>query len=66
MALSLKKRNFDMINDERLDPIYMAATEAIEEAIVNAMLAADDMTTLRPPGLVCRALEADQLLTFFT
>ena len=55
-----------MINDERLDPVYMAATEAIEEAIVNAMLAADDMTTLRPPGLVCRALETNQLLKFFT
>ena len=59
-------RSFDMINDERLDPVYMAATEAIEEAIVNAMLAADDMTTLRPPGLVCRALETNQLLKFFT
>jgi D-aminopeptidase len=59
-------RNFDMINDERLDPIYMAATEAIEESIVNAMLAAEDMTTLRPPGLVCRALDVNQLRPFFT
>ena len=59
-------RHFEMINDERLDPVYMAATEAIEEAIVNAMLAADDMTTLRPPDLVCRALEANRLLEFFT
>ena len=30
--------------------IYLAAVEAIEEAVVNAMLAAEDMTTLRPLG----------------
>jgi D-aminopeptidase len=59
------KRSLETINDELFDPIYMAATEAIEEAVINAMLAADDMTTLRPPGLVCRAIDADRLSVFF-
>ncbi len=59
------RRSLEMINDDLFDPVYMAATEAIEEAVVNAMLAAEDMTTLRPSGLVCRALDADRLSAFF-
>jgi D-aminopeptidase len=59
------RRSLEIINDELFDPIYMAATEAIEEAIINAMLAAEDMTTLRPGGMVCRAIDATRLSTFF-
>jgi D-aminopeptidase len=58
--------SMNLINDELLDPIYMAATESIEEAIVNAMLAAEDMTTLRPKGLICRAIDPDRLSKYFT
>lgn len=50
------------INDEVFDPIYMAAVQAIEEAVINAMIAAEDMTTLRPAGLICRAIDHGQLL----
>ena len=53
--------SLETINDEAFDPIYMAAVEAIEEAVVNAMLAAEDMTSLRPPGLVCRAIDGARL-----
>lgn len=63
--LAGSRRSFEIINDELFDPIYMAATEAIEEAIVNAMLAANDMTTLRPPGRVCRAIDANHLTAIF-
>ena len=59
--LAALRRNFVMINDEAFDPIYLAAVEAVEEAVVNAMLAADDMTTLRPAGRVCRALDGRRL-----
>lgn len=31
-----------IVNDEHLDPIYLAAVESVEEAVVNAMLAAED------------------------
>ena len=55
----------EAINDELLDPVYLAATECIEESVVNALLAADDMTTLRPSGLTCRAIDSSKLLTFF-
>ena len=55
------RRSFEMLNDEGFDPIYLAAVEAIEEAVVNAMLAAEDMTTLRPPGLTCRAIDPQRL-----
>lgn len=55
------RRTFEMISDQMFDPIYMAAVEAIEEAVVNAMLAAEDMTTLRPAGHVCRAIDGARL-----
>ncbi len=54
--------SFDWVNDEQCDPIYLAAVESVEEAVVNALLAAEDMTTLRPAGHICRALDHDQLL----
>ncbi len=60
--LAALRRDFVMINDEAFDPIYLAAVEAIEEAVVNAMLAADDMTTVRPAGHVCRALDGERLM----
>jgi D-aminopeptidase len=44
------------------DPYYLAAVEATEEAVLNAMLAARDFTTLKPAGKTCRALDADLLL----
>jgi D-aminopeptidase len=51
-----ERLTFDAVNDDRLDPIYLAAVEAIEEAVVNAMLAAEDTPTLKPSGKVCRAV----------
>lgn len=59
------RRRFEMISDEQFDPIYMAAVESIEEAVINAMLAAGDMTTLRPAGHVCRAIDGERLRNFF-
>lgn len=32
-----------MLNDERIDPVYEAAVQAVEEAVINAMLAARPM-----------------------
>ena len=55
-------RDFRYLADELFDPIYLAAVEATEEAVVNALVAARDMTTLRPPGLVCRAIDQDALV----
>lgn len=44
------------LNDEKLDPVYMAAVEAVEEAVLNALLAAEDTPTARPSGSICRAI----------
>jgi len=44
----------NMLADERIDPIYTATVQATEEAIINAMLAAETMTGadyLRVPAL---------------
>jgi D-aminopeptidase len=50
------------VNDELLDPVFEATVEAIEEAVVNAMLAAEDAPTLRPPGKIVRAIDSAALL----
>jgi len=60
--LSSKRMTFDYINDEAFDPIYMAAVETVEESVINALVAADDMTTLRPGGLTCRAIDHARLV----
>jgi D-aminopeptidase len=41
--------------------LYLAAVEAVEEAVVNAMVAADSMTTVRPSGKLCRAIDHNRL-----
>lgn len=54
--------SMDCLNDEIFDDLYLAAVEAVEEAVLNALVAARDMTTLRPAGLTCRAIDHDQLV----
>ena len=50
------------LNDELLDKVYMAGIEAVEEAILNAMLAAEDVPLARPENGICRALKQNQLM----
>ena len=59
------RRTIEILNDDLFDSIYMAATEAIEEAIINALVAAEDMATLRPPGHICRAIDTNRLSDIF-
>lgn len=56
-------RQMTSLNDEYLDPVYLAAVEAVEEAVLNAMLMAEDVPTARPPGAVCRAIDPQRLLS---
>lgn len=53
--------NMQFINDEHFDPIYEQTVHAIDEAVVNAMIAAKDMTTLKPSGKVIKAIDHDKL-----
>lgn len=54
-------RQMSCLNDERLDPVYLAAIEAVEEAVLNAMLMAEDTPTARPRGAICRAIDPQRL-----
>ncbi len=52
----------EAVNDELFDPIYEAAVQAVEEAVVNALLAAADTPTFRPPGRIVRAIDPEALV----
>lgn len=49
------------VNDDYLDDVYVAAVEATDEAIINAMVAAEDMPTFKPMGKMCKAIDTDLL-----
>ena len=50
-----------MINDEVLDPVYLAAVESVEEAVVNAMLAAEEMGGSRYDRMSIKAIDHAEL-----
>lgn len=49
------------LNIDHLDPLYLAAVQAVDEAIINAMVAAETCPTFKPPGLTCAAIDTDAL-----
>lgn len=51
----------DFINEYHLDTIFEASVQAIEEAIINAIIAAESMTTVKPPGYTLEAIDHDRL-----
>ena len=53
--------NMDFINNHHLDIVFEAAVQSIEEAIINAMIAANSMTTVKPPGYTLDAIDHDIL-----
>lgn len=54
-------RQMQCLNDERLDPVYLAAVEAVDEAVLNALCAAEDVPFARPAQGVCKALDTARL-----
>jgi len=60
--ISPARLSMEHVNDERLDDLYLACVEAVEESVINAMVCARDMSTLRPPDQICRAIDHDQLV----
>jgi D-aminopeptidase len=52
----------DCLNDDALDPVYLAAVDAIEEAVVNAMVAARPLPSLKPAGRTCPAIDHTELV----
>lgn len=53
------------LNPEHLDPVYLAAVEAVDEAVVNALVAGEDAPTIKPPGKNCRAIDLEYLAEIF-
>ncbi len=53
------------LNGEVIDPLYLAAVEAVEEAVVNALVAGEDAPTVKPEGLVVRAIDCEALRRVF-
>ena len=56
----------DELNIELLDDLYLAAVQSIEEAVVNALVAGEDVATVKPEGRICRALDPDRLRRIFS
>lgn len=59
--LGEQRQQFEYLNPGLLDELYLAAIEATEEAVVNALVAAESMTTFKPPDLICRAIDHQAL-----
>ncbi|MHA2937031.1 DmpA family aminopeptidase [Vibrio sp. RC27] len=60
--LSGAYRNMVSLNDELFDEFYQATVECVEESVINAMVAAEDMTTFKhPEEAVCRAIDHQEL-----
>jgi L-aminopeptidase/D-esterase-like protein len=53
------------LNIELLDDLYLAAVQSVEEAVVNAMVAGEDVPSVKPAGGICRALDHDRLRAIF-
>ena len=60
--LSKSKLQFEYINDEAFDDIYLSIVQSVEESVINAILAANDMETVRPEGYVCKAISYEDLI----
>ena len=52
----------ELINDHFCEDIYSAAVQAVEEAVINAMIAAETVPTVKPPGYTLDAIDHDQLM----
>ena len=51
----------DTINDHYFDRVYEATVQAVEEAVLNAILAAEPMSTVKPPGYRFDAIDHERL-----
>lgn len=53
------------LNPEHVDPLYLAAVEAVEEAVINALVAGETVPTFKPAGLQCQAIDTARLAQLF-
>lgn len=55
-------RSIEMLDDELFDDVYMAVVDSVEEAVVNAMLAAEDSGGTQYDRFRIEAIRGDKLL----
>ena len=53
--------SLECINDAHCDIIHEAVVQAVEESVLNAMIAAESVATLKPEGYVLQAIDHDEL-----
>lgn len=53
-------RSFQYLNDEYFDVVYQSAVNCTHEAVINAMLAAEDAPMQKPAGM-CKAIDPQAL-----
>ncbi|MBN7797332.1 P1 family peptidase [Parahaliea mediterranea] len=53
--------SLECINDAHCDLIHEAAVQAVEESVLNAMVAAESVPTFKPPGHTLEAIDHDAL-----
>ena len=54
-----------VLNQEHLDPLYLAVVEAVEEAVVNALVAGETVRAVKPRDRVVPALDTEGLKALF-
>jgi len=52
----------DFINDHHCEKIYAGAVQSVEEAVINAMIAAESVPTIKPPDHILEAIDHVQLI----
>ncbi|MGY6633419.1 MAG: DmpA family aminopeptidase [Alkalilacustris sp.] len=53
------------IGADHVTDVYLAAVEAVEEAVVNALVAGEDVVSFKPAGRICPALDTGRLAALF-
>lgn len=53
------------LNPEKIDPMYLATVECVEEAVVNALVAGEDTPTFKPIDNTCLGIDTDALSDMF-
>ncbi len=54
--------NMTFVDDHHCDLIYTAAVQAVEEAVINAMIAAETVPTVKPAGHTLDAIDHNALI----
>lgn len=55
-------RPMEVLDDKEINHVYRAARDAVEESIINAMLAAETSTSFRPEGMTISAIDHRALM----